>query len=914
MTLTSAPLVGRADQLERIGLTLDAAGSGDPAFVLVLGEAGIGKTVFLRAAAWLAETRGMRVLQGTAIASGATIPYLPLIAPLRAAVAGAPRGSAGLAAVLAMLHGEPASHAGEPPGDVETAADPARAARVVESIYDVVTRIPTLLVVDDVHWADAATLTVLDYLAHRARDDRLAVLAAARNDEPQVLRANPVADGRRYLQLVLPRLSRQSVREQVAMLTGGELPAHEMDTLFARSDGNPLYVEELLAQARADRPTTIGNVPAPPSLASLVRNRVDALPTEARAVAEALAVLGEEAPASLVAAVAGLEPAAASAALIAAERGGVVARRAEGHALRHPLFGDVLAAEQAGSRSAAEMHRRAAEALEAAGATPAELARHWEAAGNAARTWSTSMAAASAAEAAGAFVEARRHLGRALDYWPPDGEPRGMALLRAGYAAWHGGDPDDALQLAQRAAQEGAPPADGWLAVAQFAWDSGQRDLGTEAFNRAAAQLTGDSPPSARSRALWGQGRARIGEGRPEEAYRLGMEAATVAAAAGDSKWASQGLVLAGMARAWNSDIGGIAELHRGLAEGLRSGDPEAIGHAYQFLVELLWMDGRLEEAARVGREGILACDRLGLARSHGTDTRGMTALALLDLGAWTAADTVLERADGRAKPALARGLLAARRGEWDAAERELAASANEPSIGGRGRLGGLTEIGLTEMAWLAGDTERATAELDAIPPQPGVWAIDMDARTALWNARLGRPVASVGHFDRLFAIAAGEEVTARASGTVDGWLRAAAAWEACGRQFDRLITVLGAAEAAYGARDRDAGRAALESVLDEATALGALPLVERAEAMARRARIRIARTEPRSRRVGELTGRELEVLQLLAEGRTNPQIAQELFLSPKTVGIHVSRVLEKLAAHTRGEAVAIARRRGLIP
>jgi DNA-binding NarL/FixJ family response regulator len=142
----------------------------------------------------------------------------------------------------------------------------------------------------------------------------------------------------------------------------------------------------------------------------------------------------------------------------------------------------------------------------------------------------------------------------------------------------------------------------------------------------------------------------------------------------------------------------------------------------------------------------------------------------------------------------------------------------------------------------------------------------------------------------------------------------AASAWERAQRPYDRAITLLGAAEAGYAVRDRAFGRTRLAEAMDLAEDLGASPLIRRGERLARRARIAVPTARSPVSDPARLTDREMEVLELLAEGRTNPQIAQHLFLSPKTVGIHVSRVLEKLHAHTRGEAVATARRRGLLP
>ena len=897
-TTGTTHLVGRDADLARVATAFDAAEHGNPTFVLVLGEAGLGKTVFLRAATWLARARGLRTLAGTAIASGSSMPYLPLVAPLQAALASASAGPPGASAVRSILQG---------PSDSEEEADPTRASRLVEAIYELLAAEPTLLVVDDVHWADAATLTVLDYLGHRATSVPLAVIAAARDDEPGSPSSLPIADGRRYLQLPLSRLSRAAVRDQVSRLVGQPPPDSFVDELFARSAGNPLFVEELVSRAQ-------GSPVATPSLRALVDGRVALLDGHARLVTDALAILGRPVDADTVSAVAGLTADAVEPALAAAARGGVVVRSADTHALRHPLFGEAIVANLTGTSRAAELHRRAATWLEGSGASPAELAAHWLSAGDRMRAWSTSLEAATQAEASSAFVEARHHLERAAAIWPVGRHGRDAVLMRAASAAWMAGDPDAAVELALEARSTGLDTMESTVALAQYLWDAGRRQESTDAFASVVAPDDAEIAPRSHVIALWGLGRGRIGQGDPRAAYRLAIEAAERAAEISDLTWVGHAWVLAGMSRAWMNDIGGLEELQRGFAASVQSDDPEAVGHAYQFLVEMLTMAGRHDEARGLGLEGISVCERLGLARWHGADLRGRTALVLIEAGDWTTAEGILDGAEPRAFVAMARALLAIRRGDWDVAEHDLDASTAELAIGGRGRIGGLSEMGKVELAWLRGEATSALAELEAVPPQPGVWATDLAVRRATWSARLGRPQAEpVEHFEAALAEAANAELAAARSGEGRAWLEAADRWQRASRPYERAVALLLCAEAAYQARDRNAGRTALEEALATARRLGAAPIVGRAERLAQRARISVGRRLESRADPMRLTDREREVLVLLAEGMTNPQIAQHLFISPKTVGIHVTHVLEKLDAHTRGEAVATARRFGLL-
>jgi DNA-binding CsgD family transcriptional regulator len=156
---------------------------------------------------------------------------------------------------------------------------------------------------------------------------------------------------------------------------------------------------------------------------------------------------------------------------------------------------------------------------------------------------------------------------------------------------------------------------------------------------------------------------------------------------------------------------------------------------------------------------------------------------------------------------------------------------------------------------------------------------------------------------------------TARAKGTTDPrlWSESALAWADARRPYDRTYARLREAEALFAVGARGPAKEALREAAASASALGARLMRALADDLARRARVS---PEPPHRRQAdrdEPTPRELDVLRLLAEGLTNREIAARLFLSPKTVGIHISRLHRKLDAHTRGKAVAAARRQGIL-
>ena len=940
MPRTPVRLIGREAELARLTIALDAARSGEAAFRLVLGEAGIGKSALLAATMTLAADRGLRVLAGSAVETGRSIPYLPMVGPLATAIEGDERtgrdAAAAKHAVRSVVRGALPGERIAP--DVDAAAS-AGAARFIEAVFEVLVARPTLLIVDDVHWADRSTITLLDYLSRRAADAPLAIVAAARDDEPSAVVSLPIADGRRFEQIPVSRLGRGDVADQVADLLGHRAGTELVDELFERSAGNPMFVEELVGAVGADGRSADGGSTtaiastaiASAALRSLVLGRVGRLSPAARSATEALAVVGRPADEALIGAVAGLDEAAIGPALEDAIAGGVVVSVGPNHDVRHPIVGEVVV-DTLSAATSRRLHRRAAEALDGRSApgVAAERARHWSAAGDDRRAWTADLEATDEAMHAFAFAEAAVALRHAARIWPPDEPGLARAELRAADAIWLSGDPELALEVALSAQAHVGASGDGAehrqggrdfeveldIALGRYGWDAGERELSTRAFTRAIERLDPDVSPALRARALWGVGRGRIGEGRYDESYRMAIAAANAAHEGGVPAWEAEGWLLAGMAEAW-SGKNGIEELRRGIAVAVESGDPGAIGHAHLFLVDMLGLAGQREAALALAMDGIVLAERVGIGATHGSDLRGDAALLLIETGRWADADAVLAPADPRAIPSYARALLAMRRGDLATADDEIVAITVGRSIGGRGIRGGPLELARAEAAWLRGDRATATRELDSVTFSPGVWGIDFAAWRAFWRAKLGTATSEEPrprHTDARLDAALEAEIEAELAGAdVARWDRASGAWAAIGWPYHEAWARLRQAEAGFAARDRDAARFALDAAIRLADELGAVLVLERAEDLARRSRVVARPTRRVAADPSELTAREREVLALLAEGRTNRQIADALFLSNKTVEIHVSRILDKLGAGTRGEAVAIARRSGLL-
>lgn len=930
MTARRPSLIGRESQLARLDAVVDAVAAGTSAFVLLLGEAGIGKTSLLGATAESAERRGLRALRGTSMESGAALPYLPLLAPLAMCVAPPSTGPA-VERVRKALDPDRAGSGRRPGTEQEDAAS------LVASIYDVLTARSTVLLIDDVQWADRSTLAVLDYVSHRGADAAIGIVAAARDDEPDRLRRLPIADGRRYAPLSIAGLSREQVGAQVADILGTRTSTTDLDEIFRRTSGNPFFVEQLVAEWAAGSPPASGG---PPQLRALALARVARLTAPARAAVEALAVLEHAASETLIAEVAGVTAGSIVAPLREAVAGGVVTAAPAGFEMRHPVFGEAVRAELP-STIRAGLHRRAADALQAADGDRGQIAEHWWQAGDHERARRSAIDAGQAAIRTLGFPEARLHLERALELWP-DGEPgRSIIELAAGDAAWMAGEALPALEHARLAEAHLTRPDEGaedngllldvLLAQGAAAWDVGARDEAIRAFDRIGALISVGLPPGQLSRAMWGLGRARVGAGRFQESHDLAMAAAALARETGDRSQEAEDYVLAGMSRAFEANGEAVGLLSRARDLATEAGSPAKVGHAYQFLVDLLGLTGDVEGALATALEGIPLAERLGMARSHAADLRGRAALLLLEGGRPAEAEALVGSTEPRSFPELARARLAMRAGDRAAAESALSRAETAPAIGGPGSNGQWTALTWVELGFLFGDLPAARERLGRIERGPGIWAVDVGAWLALWGARLDSPGylgatdavwhAIAAHPDAALANAMTAEILARTQapggdvrdGASAAWRVATDAWISDKRPHEACLTLLATAEASLAARDRGAARTALREAADLASRIGAKRLEAATEDLARRSRISTSSLPRRQPDPTELTRRETDVLALLAEGMTNIQIADRLFLSPRTVGIHVSRVLGKLDAHTRGEAVAVARRRGLV-
>jgi DNA-binding CsgD family transcriptional regulator/tetratricopeptide (TPR) repeat protein len=997
--VASPTFVGRIEELELLEAASRRAADGEPAVVLVGGEAGVGKTRLVAELTSRCAADGTRVLAGGCIPVGeGTLPYAPIVEVLRALLtdlgAGAVRELVGpswpeLARLLPAL--------GAP--DRTGPHDQTAQARLFELLLGLLGRLseqaPLVLVVEDLHWADRSTRDLLAFLVRNLRRERVLVVVTYRDDEPGQQQLGPylaeLDRAGRVQRLELARLDPVQTEAQLVGILGAAPTAELVDVVFARSEGNPFFTEELLTAVRA------GSSELPATLRDLLRGRVQALSEPARRVLEVVAVAGRQVSHQLLATVASLDDrqldgasreAVASQLLVT--RPGEDGYDEDGYDVRHALVREVIETDLLpGERT--RLHTALAHTvadllssgeLDWSGSA-AEVAVHWDRAGDRPNALEWSVRAGVEAEGSYAYAEAFHHYGRALDLWDrvTDAEARAgvdhvEVLQRAARAAFASGDTDRALALVEQALGLVDPVVDpvraGLLHERRGLYLFVTRDLASrfEALGQAVRLIPADPPSRERARVLASYAEALVFAARIEEARTASGEAAAIARQLGANLEVGRALVVLGWTQVAAGDFqAGIASLREACRLAEQHADLDTLGRAYGWLAEALMQAGHLQDAVEVSLSGREPLRRLGQAgQQQDTYLLSQAAEALFKLGRWDQAHEVTAQALARATPhdlsllSTVAGLEIGR-GEFQAADahleliKERSLSPGSTPEAARGYAALTAELGLWQ-----GQPEEAQAAV-----QEGLDRVaDTDERVRSGRllclgmriqadrAELGRARHHQGEVEA--AIRAADALASRAAamapnplvpgatpmpatGAVTAlfngersrlegrsdpahWQAAAAAWLALGRPYPAAYAQWRQAEALLAS---GAPKAKAEETLRAAHAvavrLGAVPLRRELELLAQRDRVRLAApaepaaAEPEVPSVAAslgLTRREAEVLALVAEGRTNRQIGQALFITPKTAGVHVSRILAKLGVAGRGEAAAVAHRLGL--
>jgi ATP/maltotriose-dependent transcriptional regulator MalT len=942
---SSQVMVGRVADLAVLRDALKQTRSAEPSTVLVGGEAGVGKTrlveEFCKAAAADAQ-----VLTGQCLELGEEgLPFAPFVSALRKVVSvDGPAVFEGREREFARLLPE----LGPPPD-----ADEVRRGYLFELVAGLFARLserqPLVLVLEDLHWADASTRDLIGFLVRSGRLPHVLIVATYRTDE--LHRGHPLRgflaelDRVRGVQrLELDRLDRDGTAEMLAQLHGTEPDPTTVDTIAERTQGNPFFIEQFAMSADP----ACGDIPG--SLRDLLLSRVDQLPEPAQRVLRMAAVGGTRFGHELLTRVAGIEEAdleSAMRAIVAAQL--VVVDPDGGYEFRHALVreavhDDLLPGEHA------RLHARYAQVIETEpglvpiGRVPAEVAHHWHAAHDFPRALVTAKRASEDAGRRYAYAEQTRLLERVLTLWeqvPDAGERLGIdhldLLELTALSAIDSGDYTRALSLTRAALADfdaaAQPVRAARLLVrrSKLLYNQGKSNGVPEA--REAYRLLRSAPSTSERATLLadvayalagfdGAEAARIAEEAKTSAVELGDVAAEVAATI------TFGRVCAGQLPAED----GLPPMQDAAARARDIDDLPSLARAQVNISDSLFELGRYEESAAAAAEGVPYADRVGVSRTTGVYLLANYAEALIALGRWDEADARLADAARldppgtlavpwlrlRARVRLARGHEAAG---------PLVARAVE--FLGRPFLNEEFRLALQELRVVAalqsGDPAVALAAArtalaePAIPARPRYgWPVLAAAATAVdrtpdpeLRARIVELAAATpANYPAERAYAA--QVEATLDGGPARWRDAVRAWRADGQRYEIAQALLGLAAAAAGAGDRAIAAEAIEEAMAVAHALGALPLADSADTLARRIGVRSG-SHPAAATTEILTSREREVLRLVAEGQSNSRIAETLYISPKTASVHVSRIIAKLEVSNRGEAAAVARRLGLL-
>lgn len=774
----------------------------------------------------------------------------------------------------------------------------------------------------------------------------------------------------------LPRFTRAESSEQIAAIFGAEPEPWLVDRVYRRSEGNAFYAEELLAAGpRADRlPSSLRDIVLA-RVDRLPRAAQDVLGLVAvagRRVQEGL--LAAVSPLGDPERLAGLR-AAITAQLLVVERPDSYGFRHG--LTQEAVYAELLPQERTALHLAyGRALSDRPELGGGPAAAAAVLAYHWHAGHDLPRALSSAVRAATVAEAGFGFAEALRHFERALDLWPsvPDAAERtGLQLAevqrRAAEVANLAGQHVRAANLIRSAlAAPDLPVSIAGLLHARlgrFLWAAGDSKAALDAYDDAVRLVPHMPEGAARARVLAARGQALMLIARYEEARSCCAEAVAMAQRVGARAAEGHARNTLGVALACLGDPeAGIAELvaAREIAEVV--GDLDDLARAYLNLSELLVGPlNRLEEGLVLALDAIDVVGRLGLAQDYGVSLATNAATALHALGRWDDALALLETARSRHPTEMAaidlhlsRARLLVGRGETGqvvdhlrcarqltvsavdpqyqiplaAIAAEVALWAGEPDKARTAVEGGLAHLVDTDDAWLCGPLWwlGARAEADAVVAararRDTVAVVAAGARLAGLHEHAAAVLRKVESGQRFLppataAHAAMAEVEAdRGHGRdePDTWLAVAARWEELAHPFPEAYARWRAAGALLVRRRRQESRDALVAAHELAQRLGAGPLQREIELLAERGRISLEQDLPEQEAVDlplGLTRRELEVLGLVAAGRSNREIAEELFVSDRTAATHVSNILAKLGARSRMEAAATAHQLGLV-
>ena len=972
--VTCPTFVGRESELSQLERAV-AAARDETQFVLIGGDAGVGKTRLIEELCSRSESGGGVVAVGGCVDLGDVgIGYGPLVEVLRRL-----RATLGAEVVDGVLDRaapelRPLLSGGRDRDEVHPGAVLEQTMALFEAVGELS---PGLLVVfEDLHWADASTRDLVAFLARHLRTAKVAVLVSYRADD--IHRRHPVrpllSELTRSPEVEHIRITGMSRSELTMLMAGitGRVPADSIvDDVLARSEGNPFFAEELLA-------VRTGAGALPDSVREAILTRVARLPDPIQAVLREAALVGGTVDDRLLSEVGGRSIDEIGVALREAVAHQILVLEREGCRFRHALMREAVYDELLpGERQ--RLHEKTAVVLaahpELAGGPEhvrwALLAYHWGAAGERANAFSASVRAGLEAQQVGALADAADHYERALELWPSVADAEALAgldepglLLHAAFCV-NDRSPARAVALAESAVAllgsdvEPERRAAALERLGHYRWASGDRQGAGEARVQA-VELVADRPPSkVQAVALLALGRQHSIEDHyfaAEATLRSALEVAEATDAQGvrAGSLATIGPVLATLGRIDDA----VAAAEEAIRTAEAHGTADDIMLVYVNVTATYLGASRYDAVAAVASAGLEHAQRFGMLASDGVMLTGNAAGALSWLGRWD--DALAMLADHRdvggvfgstsafvaARIALWQGRVddaaghidrarAAEGDDYHASTCAAEVAAARGSFADARRLVAtafeavLTTDAVWEIAWVAAAAIGIEADrIEAARLGGRRTEADVDEARAVADELMSR---TVDRIERLLA-----EGTAAVLPEAAAWLLLAHAhharahgrhdadqWADIADRFDALALPYPAAIARFheaDARLRSRGgqqraAAAARTALATAERLGAAPLAEQVRLLAQRGRLDLTElpgpvaAEPNPLQALGISAREAEVLRLLGVGRTNRQIADELYISEKTASVHVTHLLRKLGVANRIEASAIAQR-----
>ncbi|MGO2931845.1 ATP-binding protein [Microbacterium sp.] len=942
----STEMVGRDADLAELRRAFDRAGGGQPSAVLVEGEAGIGKSRLLRE--FPGEVAGAADIHiGRCFDLGsARSAYGPLTSILRSMVErlglAEAKAAVGVGAeALRMLVPE----LGEGVAERERTSPDALHDAVAALIEAAADTAPQVIVVEDLHWVDDSTLVMLTYLLRTLQEGRVLLLITCRSDD--VRRGDAVSRfiaettrARILERLALERLDRDATRQLVSQLHDGDLSETSLDRLMDRAEGVPFFIEEVSCCASG---------PLPESLRDMLLVRFDQLDDDGRHIVRVMSGTDGLLPHTMLTRLAGLPDDRLDAAIRAASHLGILSVHDDEYTFRHNLLreavhDDLLPGERA------RLHRAYAEALEAKATAIdscdlSSLAHHWHLAQVPDRALVASVGAMQEAKSRFAFASAARFGELALELWEqvPDAETiAGLSHVRLmrhiGSILRNAGEAERALVVAERALAEvgeSTDPADHARLLRDRGFFlsnlglPGAMELFLEALEIVDRAVDDDQLHATLLNGL--AGKYMLASMLPE-AIITATQALEIASRIDDPREISVAHNLRGTCRTY---LGQLDEAFADFREAARfaprsSGGPELRYHVnYSDMLALL---GRHREASRVAEAGIERARELGVERASGRAMVQNMVEPLLTLGdideatsrlaavpigrpqvlndqyvvltrlrvlAWQGKVDEVECMREEWMPALHRAAELERQAWYRIVENEIALDvAHGHWVDALNTIVAMTQDEgfvllhayrlLLESGWVVAEVRASGDDVDAaVAAIRALWGeIPATVRDDDWAAMLDALLdPSIPALRVAVTLANGDDVPAVMRG----------------------ITRLELARQLVADGQRSEAQTVLADAAATAATIGHVPLQNSIAAFGRASGLV---SQAGAADALELTARERQVVDLVAEGLSNKQIGERLFISAKTASVHVSAILRKLGVATRTEAAMVVARR----